>query len=90
MPLLAGIFGSIADASRFLPNRGVLCRLRETPSDHRQPKEGHLSVLANLTSAAVKAPERSDSRCRQVSFVSLVSYFPSDQEKLSQPKSTQA
>ena len=54
MPLLAGIFGSVADASRFLPNRGILCRLRETPSDHRQPKEGHLSVLANLTSAAVK------------------------------------
>ena len=55
MPLLAGILGSVASAPTLLPKRGVLCRLRETPSDHRQPKESHLSVLANLTSAAAKA-----------------------------------
>ena len=55
MPLLAGIFGSIGDASRFLPNRGVLCRLRETPSDRHQPKEGHLKADTNVR----RFPEKS-------------------------------
>ena len=82
MPLLAGIFGCVASASRFLPNRGVLCRLREKPSDHHQPKEGHLSLLANLTSAAVKAPNVSASLGEFCEFGEL---FSVDQEKISQP-----
>ena len=56
--------------------------MRETPSDHHQPKEGPLKRVANLTSVAVKAPNVSGSLGEFCEFGEL---FSVDQEKISQP-----